>query len=150
MFNCHRPLFSLPAHKGNTRADDSVNLLNYNPKGCYLRQVRVTHTPKACRERDEVSFRGARTFPVAVDGALVMGVAAGLLGGFVYGDGAAVRVGVEQEQRLEVIFDAFADHVFPPGANLQETDDGQRGGGGGWQPDSSAVPVSACERHKGG
>lgn len=57
-----------------------------------------------------------------------MGGAAGLLGGFVYGDGAAVRVGVEQEQRLEVIFDAFADHVFPPGANLQETDDGQRGG----------------------
>lgn len=25
-----------------------------------------------------------------------------------------------------MIFDAFADHVFPPGANLQQTDDGQQ------------------------
>lgn len=55
-----------------------------------------------------------------------MGVAAVLFGGVVYSNGTAVRVGVEQEERLEVIFDAFADHVFPPGANLQKTDDGQQ------------------------
>lgn len=55
-----------------------------------------------------------------------MGVAAVLFGGVVDGDGAAVWVGVEQEERLEVFFDAFADHVFPPGANLQKTDDGQQ------------------------
>lgn len=69
----------------------------------------------------------ARTFPVPVDGALVTGVAAGLFVGVVCGDGAAVRVGVEQEERLEVVLDAFADHVFPPGANLQQTDEGQPG-----------------------
>lgn len=55
-----------------------------------------------------------------------MGVAAVLFVGVVYDNGAAVRVGVEQEERLEVIFDAFADHIFPPGANLQQTDDGQQ------------------------
>lgn len=55
-----------------------------------------------------------------------MGVAAVLFVGVIYGDGAAVRVGVEQEERLEVIFDAFADHVFPPGANLQQRDNGQQ------------------------
>lgn len=76
-----------------------------------------------------ISFREeryARTFPIPVNGTLVVGVAAVLFVGVVYGDGAAVRVGVEQEERLEVIFDAFADHVFPPGANLQQTDDGQQ------------------------
>lgn len=84
------------------------------------------------------------TFPIPVNGALVVGVAAVLFGGFVYGDGAALRVGVEQEERLEVIFDAFADHVFPPGANLQKTDDGQQDFFGSPSPfwASSAAPVS--------
>lgn len=60
-----------------------------------------------------------RTSRLAVDGALVVRVAAVLFGGIFGGDGAAVRFGVEEEERLEVFFDAFADHVFPPGADLQ-------------------------------
>lgn len=58
----------------------------------------------------------------------MVGVAAGLLVGVIHGDGAALRVGVEQQQRLEVIFDAFADHVLPAGADLQQT----RGRSAGW------------------
>lgn len=52
-----------------------------------------------------------------------------------------------------MIFDAFADHVFPPGANLQQTDDGQQVFFGNQRAfwDSSAAPVSvAFARHKGG
>lgn len=35
-------------------------------------------------------------------------------------DGTAVRVGVEEQERLEMTFDAFGDHVFPPGADLKQ------------------------------
>lgn len=126
-------------------AADNVKLLKCDPKMCLGAsqkwrlqtsdgQKRGDAGVNACRDRDGVSFRCARTFRIPVDGALVVGVAAVLFGGFVYGDGAALRVGVEQEERLEVISDAFADHVFPPGANLQETDDGQQGLF--WQPES--------------
>lgn len=67
-----------------------------------------------------------------------MGVAALLL---VHGNGAAVRVGIEQEERLEVVFDAFADHIFPPGADLQQTGDGQQVFWGGFfQPERLLGP----------
>lgn len=59
------------------------------------------------------------TSRLAVDRALIVRVAAVLFGGIFSGDGAAVRFGVEEEERLEVFFDAFADHIFPPGADLQ-------------------------------
>lgn len=76
-----------------------------------------------------------------------MGVAAGLFGGFVHGDGAALRVGVEEEERLEVVFDAFADHVFPPGANLQKTDDGQQVLFGSPSPFWASAAPESCLLH---
>lgn len=66
------------------------------------------------------SMRFGRTLRFPVDRRLVVRLAEVLLGDIFRGDGAAVRVGVEEEERLEVIFDALADHVFPPGADLQQ------------------------------
>lgn len=78
----------------------------------------------------------------------MVGVAAGRLVGVVHGDGAALRVGVEEQQRLEVIFDAFADHVLPAGADLQQTRGRsarrrwQPGGGGFWEPAAAATAAA--------
>lgn len=55
---------------------------------------------------------------LSIIGAPEMRLTAVLFHSVLHHDCAAVWVGVEEEERLEVIFDTFADHVFPPGANL--------------------------------
>ena len=60
------------------------------------------------------------TCGVSIGGVLVMAPGAGgsLLGGVIGDNGAPIRVGVEQQQRLEVAFNALSHHVLPPGAHL--------------------------------
>lgn len=60
------------------------------------------------------------TFHFSIDGGLVVRLAAVRSWRIVSGDSAAIRVGVKEQERLEVIFDAFADNVFPPGADLPQ------------------------------
>ena len=62
--------------------------------------------------------KGHCTLGLPVDGGLVVGLAAVGPRDLVHGDGTAVGVGVEEEQWLEVTFDALSDHVLPPGADL--------------------------------
>ena len=60
------------------------------------------------------------TLHVSVDGGLVGGLAAVWSRGIVCGDRTPIGVSVKQKERLEVTFDTFADHIFPPGADLQQ------------------------------
>lgn len=62
----------------------------------------------------------ATTLHFSIDWGLVVGLAAVLSRDIFCIDGTPIRVGVKKEKRLEVTFDAFADHIFPPGANLQQ------------------------------
>lgn len=56
---------------------------------------------------------------------LVVRLAAVLSWGIICSDSAPIGVGVKEEERLEVTFDTFADHIFPPGADLQQKDKGK-------------------------
>ena len=51
----------------------------------------------------------------------VAGAHGGVAGGVLAGDVGALRVGVEDEQRLVVAADTLGRHVFPLGADLQHT-----------------------------
>ncbi len=54
-----------------------------------------------------------------------MRLAVVLFRGIVCSDRTSVWIGVKEEERLEVIFDTFADHIFPPGADLQQKTEGR-------------------------
>lgn len=65
-------------------------------------------------------FLFSNTLYFSINRGLVVRLAAVLSWGIVCGDSTAIRVGVKKEKRLEVIFNTFADHIFPPGADLQK------------------------------
>lgn len=56
---------------------------------------------------------------ISIDRGLVVELAAGLSRDVFCVNGTTIGVGVKKEERLEVTFYTFADHIFPPGANLQ-------------------------------
>lgn len=60
------------------------------------------------------------TLHLSIGRALTVRPAAVLFQGIFRGDGATFGVGVEEEERLEMFFETLADHIFPPGANLQQ------------------------------
>lgn len=60
------------------------------------------------------------TLHISVGRALTVRAAAVLFQGIFRRDGATFGVGVEEEERLEMLFETLADHIFPPGANLQQ------------------------------
>lgn len=62
-----------------------------------------------------------RTLHFSIDWGLVRRLAAAVLfWSIICGDSTPVWVGIKEEERLEVTFDTFGDHVFPPGADLQQ------------------------------
>lgn len=60
------------------------------------------------------------TLHLPIGRGLIVRLAAVLFQGIFRGDGAAIRIGVEEKERLEMFFHTLADHIFPPGANLQQ------------------------------
>lgn len=67
----------------------------------------------------------ASTLCFSIDKSLVVGLGAGLSRDIFCVNGTTIRVGVKKEERLEVTFDTFANHIFPLGANLQRNTKGK-------------------------
>lgn len=64
---------------------------------------------------------GSFTCPFPTEGGVITGPHGGLSGGVLIGHCGTIRVGIEQEEWLEVAPDTFRCHIFPLGANLENT-----------------------------